>query len=433
MIREFIGGTLAETSIEDVEDDGSMSFEQAAAAFSGDPLTQRRFELTRDVKRLENLQAAHIDARAHAYQKKTSAQKAIVHYQGEIEKIGEWRQKHSDVDAGTHVPITLEGKTYNESSDFVAAIEPMMKAATEKQEAFYKDPNTLTKRATSYEIVFPVAKMTVGSVEVELFSVSRPGSKGDMREPAHFAYKFSAPWGNSADSGRVASDAINTPRGLVASMQSALSKGEELAKFYGNNIDAFRREISAYDDIIAKPFEQDKELRSMRAELKAVVNAIEETQNRFTFNKEEMQKFEKQLNEVIGSDWTQKITLFEVQQFVNSAPIPTKMLAWFDRQAIMNEDAFNWVEQELERQREEASKSAKVVVEQEPQPKETPLPRRDGITKDRRPNVFTGEGGAMQQRAEEDDAPTFQAPDEGNVADSGNDGILSGDVSLKPM
>ena len=111
--------------IEDIDGEAANAAEMKAAA-SGDPLILRETQLRNEVKRLENLQAAHADAVADAARRARWARE-YVEIAGPAELAG-WKRligaaaKHPVPEEGLPSGVTIGGQVFTDRKEFTQAI-----------------------------------------------------------------------------------------------------------------------------------------------------------------------------------------------------------------------------------------------------------------------------------------------------------------------
>ncbi len=111
--------------IEDIDGEAANAAEMKAAA-SGDPLILRETQLRNEVKRLENLQAAHADAVADAARRARWARE-YVEIAGPAELAG-WKRligaaaKHPVPEEGLPSGVTIGGQAFTDRKEFTQAI-----------------------------------------------------------------------------------------------------------------------------------------------------------------------------------------------------------------------------------------------------------------------------------------------------------------------
>ncbi len=297
MVREFIAGTLSEDSVEDMDDSQALSFEQASAAFSGNPLTLRRFELMKDIQRLQAIKNAHIDSMASARYKKQDLARTNDNYRREIEKVTELiKENPATFNTDDFPGITVAGKTYADMDEAQEALDAILKKEAAKHRAAADDPDTRIRRKEKGEISYPLGDWKFGTMPVKVSSVTEYDRNGSLI--GNPGLEYSAPNPTSARGFlKTYTTAGGFLRGLMGLRNDYRDIVPDREAFIAQNAKA----ITELDKALTRRFEQEGDLEKGRAELREVVQKLGAASDPNKMTREDLNEFIRIYDEAGGA------------------------------------------------------------------------------------------------------------------------------------
>jgi N12 class adenine-specific DNA methylase len=239
-LRTF-DGTINE--IDDIDGEASNAADMKAAA-SGDPLILRETQLRNDVKRLENLEAAHADnvvaARRAAQRSKEDAEKYLPRKLKTIETM--LAERLPDTKEGVPTGSAVGGKKISDRKEFTQAIARAV-GEIARDVVLGRNPDDLTIkwRGLSFEVTAGV----FGSVHVG----------NDLGDILSFVAK-------EADS--------FSASGLITRMNNAVDRLDAQKTSLTEQIEEARTKAERFIEEAAKPFADAENLASARRDFKSV-------------------------------------------------------------------------------------------------------------------------------------------------------------------
>lgn len=239
-LRKFDGSI---NEIDDIDGEASNAADMKAAA-SGDPLILRETQLRNDVKRLENLEAAHADnvvaARRASQREQADADKFLPRKLATIDKLIAARQP--DVKDGVPAKSDIGGKKYGDRKEFTQALARAV-GTFARETGLSRQPAEFTIQWRGLQ--FEVTSSVFGKIHV----VSELGDVLTFM-PAEVD-TFSA-------------------SGLVTRMNNAADRLDAQKVAVAAEIVEARENAKRYLEEAAKPFADAENLRTARREFKSV-------------------------------------------------------------------------------------------------------------------------------------------------------------------
>lgn len=265
-IRQVVSGKNTQSRIEDLTDP-AMTYNEAAAAFSGDPRNRKRFDLAKEVKRLEAVREQHQEKVYEAQKRIRELTDSIAYTKRYQEQNEAWLSRHLasyegdytvSVD-GTRVLFSKLGDTFQAKLDEAIA----------KVDAVFKDDDTRARRIKEGMVAVPLTtiEMPGGTITAEYRQYNdRTGSKSN--EPI-ILWRFRS--GDISTSGE-AKTATGLKQSIARRVPSEMQDNVERCK---RHIAEAKADIETYKKTAASEFEDKHELADKKRSLENIIAELE--------------------------------------------------------------------------------------------------------------------------------------------------------------
>lgn len=223
----------------EADDDLTLSAAQISAIATGNPLIIEQFEVGDKVTKLTDLQQGH-QAEVYAARDKAAKSKAtLAQAQATLPKVEKDIKARKDV-SGDKFSITINGKTYD-------------------------------KRADAGEVLVKIAKEAISTGEITYHDIgSFAGFTLAVTSQKELLLKGENSYSSPVN--------LDSPSGTVQALENSLKRLEPMRDNLKSVIAQCEKDIPKFEEIAARPFEQQKELDEAlkrQAEIEAILNPEE--------------------------------------------------------------------------------------------------------------------------------------------------------------
>lgn len=223
----------------EADDDLTLSAAQISAIATGNPLIIEQFEVGDKVTKLTDLQQGH-QAEVYAARDKAAKSKAtLAQAQATLPKVEKDIKTRKDV-SGDKFSITINGKTYD-------------------------------KRADAGEVLVKIAKEAISTGEITYHDIgSFAGFTLAVTSQKELLLKGENSYSSPVN--------LDSPSGTVQALENSLKRLEPMRDNLKSVIAQCEKDIPKFEEIAARPFEQQKELDEAlkrQAEIEAILNPEE--------------------------------------------------------------------------------------------------------------------------------------------------------------
>lgn len=260
-INQILRGNLQGRNFEDAANEQSLSFEDAMAAFSGDPRAMQKVGLENQVRQMEMLRSGHAEQMRKARETIQQLHGRILPYQ---EKQAADSKRRAAVfeeafPAGGDYTLEAGDKTITGRKEVAEKLDAIFKAGLATAQ--------VAARGQFGQIDVPLGETVLNGQKIKLRGVGSPDAKGIINpDSIKIAWEFT-----DGGQGGQSTTGAGFFHSLAATLERIASLPDQHARSLGNE----QRNLRELNGFVTQPFEREAELAQSRETLAKLTAELE--------------------------------------------------------------------------------------------------------------------------------------------------------------
>jgi N12 class adenine-specific DNA methylase len=264
MIRQVTKGQFSGRTIEDLGEEDVPTYEEAAAAVSGNPMVKERVELDTEVRRLEALEGQHAISESKARRRVQQLRESAAANRQLVKELGGLVKRLGDL---TEPVVTINGKTHR-GEDAIPALQAYLDQVSE---AAIKE---VSRKRQARTVSAGTVSIGVHGVDFHLTPMIPMDRNTGRPIPDENFFRTRLMLAPGQSGGEVTGEG-KTAKGILTAARSHLKKISDKMAIRRKEGEEADRQATEAEKAIGTSFPQAEELEQKRARLTEVLAALE--------------------------------------------------------------------------------------------------------------------------------------------------------------